>query len=90
MLADDVSVHGSGRDAEFLRQQVTEARRVKITPGPDDAVLWQLTNLPSHVRKDIYGVAGDHDDSVRAVFDQLLGIIRVNYLPFNKARSSVP
>lgn len=69
VLADDVSVHGSGRDAELLGQQVAESCRVEVAARADDAVLGQITDLPRHVCEDVYGVAGYQEDSVRAVFD---------------------
>lgn len=71
VLANDITMYGSGRDAEFLWEQVAEPRRVKVATWSDDAVFRQFANLPRHVGQDVYGVARDHEDSVRTVFDEL-------------------
>lgn len=73
MLADDVPVAGGGGDAELLREQVAEARRVQVGPGAEYAVLGQSAQLPRHVRQDVHWVTRDYQDGVRAVFHQLRG-----------------
>lgn len=68
MLANNISVAGSGCYAKFLGEKVAEPCGVQVGPGANDAVLREPADLPRHVGQNINGIAGDYEYRIRAEF----------------------
>lgn len=62
---------GGGGDAQALRHEEAEARRVQVGAGANDTALGQTGQLPRDVREDVHGVRDDQQDGVGAVLHQL-------------------
>jgi len=64
-------VHAVRREAEPLRDQMAEARRIEHTARRNDPVLGQTAELPRDPGHDVTRVAHNDDDGVGTVLDEL-------------------